>query len=146
MKKIVLASTITAMALSGCAGRDANPVKVIQDGDGRMSCKELRQEIQISQQQLLRLVGDKQKVQGNNTAAVAVGAIVFFPALFFMNVKGAAKEEAKAMQDRMVGLAQRHNEKGCRPPIEVQSMKETEKSVRQTKAAEKAKEAGEAEE
>lgn len=121
MKKLVLAVTLSSLVLSGCAGREANPVAVIQPGDSGLSCSELKQEISISQAQLRRLLGDQKDVESKNTAAAVAGAIVFFPALFFLNLKGAAREEAKALQDRILGLADRHNNKGCRPEIVVQT-------------------------
>lgn len=126
MKKTVTSFTLTAMVLAGCAGREANPVQVIQTNDATMSCKELRQEISISQNQLQRLLGDQQDVQSKNTAAAVAGAIVFFPALFFLNLKGAAREEAKALQDRIVGLADRHNNKGCTPKVEIKPVEEAD--------------------
>lgn len=119
MKKAIAALTAASLVVSACAGREANPVQIIQEGDSGLSCAELRQEITISQQSMQRLLGDQKDVQGKNTAAVAAGALIFFPALFFLNLKGAAKEEAKALQDRIIGLAQRHNSKGCKPPIEI---------------------------
>lgn len=124
MKKTSSAIVLSAVIVSGCAGRDANPVQTIQEGDAKLSCAELRQEIDISSQSMSRLIGDQKEVQGKNTAAVVVGAVVFFPALFFMNLKGAAKEEAKALQDRISGLADRHNAKGCKPPIKIMTAAE----------------------
>lgn len=135
MKKVIVALTAASMVLSACAGREANPVQIIQEGDSSLSCNQLRQEISISQASLSRLLGDQKKVQNNNTAAVAAGALIFFPALFFLNLKGAAKEEAKALQDRIVGLAERHNNRGCKPPIKVQFGKE---AAAEAKAAEDA--------
>ncbi len=122
MKNSLAALACAGLVLAGCAGREANPVQVIQDGDAQMSCTELRQEISISQTQLTRLIGDQEAVKSKNTAAAAAGALIFFPALFFMNLKGAAKEEAKALQDRIIGLAERHNAKGCKPEIQIDAV------------------------
>lgn len=129
MKNSIIALTIAAFALSACAGRVANPVRIIQDGDAALSCAALKQEIQISNDTLTRLVGDQKSVANKNTAAVALGAVIFFPALFFMNLKGAAAEEAKAMQDRIQGLATRHNNKGCTPPIKVTSAADADEAA-----------------
>lgn len=126
MKTTTCAITIAALVLAGCAGREANPVQVIQPGDAQLSCKELRQEISISQQQMQRLLSDQKDVQGKNTAAAVAGAVVFFPALFFLNLKGAAREEAKALQDRIKGLAERHNNRSCTPPIVIQTAEEAQ--------------------
>lgn len=120
MKRMTLAVTAASLALSACAGREANPVQLIQPGDAQLSCSQLRQEVEINAQEISRLVNDQKKVSDNNAAAVATGAILFFPALFFMNLKGAAKEEASALLSRSEGLATRHNAKGCKPPIVIQ--------------------------
>ncbi|MET4129265.1 hypothetical protein [Roseovarius sp. MBR-6] len=136
MKKTSSAVVLSAVIVSGCAGRDANPVQTIQEGDSGLSCSELRQEIEISSQNLSRLLGDQKEIQGKNTAAVVVGAVVFFPALFFMNLKGAAKEEAKALQDRINGLATRHDAKGCKPPIKIMTAEEAKAAQTAAKTTE----------
>lgn len=133
MKRTSSAVVLSALIVTGCAGREANPVQVIQEGDAKLSCSELRQEIEISSQTMSRLIGDQKDIQGKNTAAVVVGAVVFFPALFFMNLKGAAREEAKALQDRINGLAERHNAKGCKPAIQITTAEEA-KAAKQAAA------------
>lgn len=118
MKKpfaIILSSII---ALNGCAGRAANPVAVIQPNDSRLSCKELVLEININNRSIAGLMGEQKRKANNNAVAVGVGAIVFFPALFFMNLKGADKAEAVAYQRRNKGLVERHKAKRCKPALQ----------------------------
>ena len=114
-------------------------MQVIQPNDSAMSCSQMRQEIQISNQSLSRLVGDQKAVESNNVAAVAAGALIFFPALFFMNLKGAAREEAKALQDRINGLAERHNAKGCKPAITIMTAEQAKATAETAKPEAKPK-------
>ena len=109
------------LALTACAGRDPNPIKEIQDGDARLSCTELRHEIAVNSQAVRGLIDEKQSKQTQNVVAGAAGAILFFPALFFMDLKGASAEEARAYQRRNQGLLSRYQTRGCRPEIAVQT-------------------------
>ena len=138
MNKIIAALSISAVILSGCAGRKPNPVAEVQPGDATLTCKQLYNEVRVNNEAILGLIGEKRKSQGGNVAA-GVGAVVFFPALFFLNVKGAAGEEARAYQRRNQGLISRYNAKGCKP--EIRTMTEADylkaqKAAREQKAAE----------
>lgn len=118
MKKPVAIILSSIIALNGCAGRAANPVAAIQPNDSRLSCKELVLEININNTSISNLMGEQKRKANNNAVAVGVGAIVFFPALFFMNLKGADKAEALAFQRRNKGLAERHKAKRCKPALQ----------------------------
>ena len=121
MKSSVVIALVGALLVAGCAGREANIVPVVQQGDGQMSCGDLKQEIAIYSQSLSRLTGDSKGTLGKNVATGAVGVLIFPPALFLMNLKGAAREEAKSLQDRISGLTLRYNEKKCNPPIQIKT-------------------------
>lgn len=135
MKKVTTALLATSLVLSACAGRSPNPVSEVQDGDATLSCRELAQEVQVNNRAILGLMGEKRANEGRNVAAGVAGAIVFFPALFFMNVKGAAGEEARAYQRRNEGLIARYQTKGCKPEIKTASKEDYEAAVAAQKAA-----------
>ncbi|VAW01147.1 hypothetical protein MNBD_ALPHA07-2025 [hydrothermal vent metagenome] len=116
MNNTIVAVSMSALVLAGCAGRNANPVAEVQPGDAALTCRQLSNEVQVNNQAIFGLIGEKKKSQGGNVAA-GVGAVIFLPALFFMNVKGAAGEEARAYQRRNQGLISRYNAKGCKPEI-----------------------------
>lgn len=107
------------LLLAACAGRDPNPVAEIQPGDSRLSCTELRHEIGANGQAVSSLMAEQKDKQGKNVVAGAAGAILFAPALFFMDLKGASGEEARAYQRRNQGLLNRYMAKGCRPAIRI---------------------------
>lgn len=136
MKKTTTAVTIAAFLLAGCAGRDPNPVAEVQDGDALLSCRQLAQEVEVNNRAILGLIGEQKKTEGNNVAAGVAGAIVFFPALFFMNVKGAAGEEARAYQRRNEGLIARYQTKGCKPEIQTATREDYEAALEAAEAEE----------
>lgn len=117
MTKTIVLLLSSIIALNGCAGRDANPVPEIQANDSRLSCKELVIQMNINNNAISGLMGEQKRTQNNNAVAVGVGAIVFFPALFFMNLKGADKAEALAYQRRNKGLLERYKAKRCKPAL-----------------------------
>lgn len=119
MKKTTAVLLSLMIALSGCAGRAANPVAQILPNDSRLSCRELVLEININNRAIAGLMGEQKRKANNNAVAVGVGAIVFFPALFFMNLKGADKAEALAYQRRNQGLLERHKVKRCKPALQM---------------------------
>jgi hypothetical protein len=109
------------LLMFACAGRDPDPIDEIHDSDARMSCVELRREIDVNSQAVRGLIDEKQDKQTQNVVAGAAGAILFWPALFFMDLKGASAEEARAYQRRNQGLLSRYNARGCRPVIAIQT-------------------------
>lgn len=117
MKKPIALILSSIIALNGCAGRKANPVAEVQARDTVMSCRELIVEMKVNNDAIVGLVEQRDKTKNNNAVAVGVGAIIFFPALFFMNLKGADKAEALAYQRRNAGLASRYKAKGCKPDL-----------------------------
>ncbi len=122
------------MVLTACAGRDPNPVAEIQNSDASLSCAQLRSEIGVNSQAVRGLVDEQQDKQTKNIVAGTAGAILFFPALFFMDLKGASGEEARAYQRRNQGLLNRYNSKGCRPEIRIET--QTAKQAKAARAAE----------
>ncbi|WP_238987501.1 hypothetical protein [Roseovarius dicentrarchi] len=109
------------LLLTACAGREPNPVAEIQNSDAALSCDQLRNEISVNSQAVRGLMDEKQDKQTQNIVAGTAGAILFFPALFFMDLKGASGEEARAYQRRNHGLLNRYNAKGCRPEIRIET-------------------------
>ncbi len=117
MKKTITILLSSIIALNGCAGRAADPVAQIQSHDSRLSCKDLALEININNTAISGLMGERKRKGNNNAVAVGVGAIIFFPALFFMDLKGADKAEALAYQRRNKGLLERYKAKSCMPAL-----------------------------
>ena len=138
MNSTIAALSISALVLSGCAGRKPNPVAEIQPGDATLNCQQLRSEVQVNNQAIFGLIGEKRKAQGGNVMA-GVGTVLFLPAIFFLNVKGAAGQEARAYQRRNQGLISRYNAKSCKPEITTMTDAEytkAQQAAKEQKAAE----------
>ena len=119
MKKPVALCLIATLTSSACAGRTPSPVETVQRGDAELSCSELRTEINTNTntlQSLRREQGDK---AAKNAVAGVAGAFLLVP-WFFIDAKGAAGEEARALQNRNHGLVTRYKNKQCQPKIVLQ--------------------------
>lgn len=106
------------VVLAGCAGRNANPVQAIQPNDDTLTCEQVLTSMKLNTTELKGLVKESSSNRGKNVAAGVIGAVVFFPALFFMDTKNAADDEARALVRRNQVLFQRHNLMKCEPVLE----------------------------
>ena len=117
-KKLTTTSIAIAFFLAGCAGRQANPVTAIQTGDERLTCEQIVTTLKLNTSEVKGLMAESSGTTGKNVAAGVVGAVIFFPMLFFMDTKNAAGDEARALVRRNEVLLKRHNLMACSPPIE----------------------------
>ena len=104
---IVLTSFLVA-----CGGRTPEPITAIQLGDRGMPCEDLEFELAVIEGEMAKRVGNRNKT-GKNVALAVVGVAVFFPALFFMDFKHAAKHEYAAYKQRHEHLGKIANRKNC---------------------------------
>ena len=58
-------------------------------------------------------MGDKQSGDTKDTALFAAGMLLFWPSLFFMDLKNADKVELEALRSRYNHLMGISNSKGC---------------------------------
>lgn len=108
-----LLAIFAALAVSGCGGGSANPIATREVGDRDLDCDEIEAEVVDLDARSRRLLGEKSGKTGKNVAVGVVGLILFWPALFFLDLSDAEKEEAQAMQDRMRHLQRIANKKDC---------------------------------
>ena len=100
------------IALAGCAGRDPEPVDVVQGKDASMNCTAIRAEVQANNAQIQQLAKENGWKVAQNVAAGVAGFVV--PVLWFgMDWKGAAGKEAQALNARQQYLGQLAMQKGC---------------------------------
>lgn len=99
MKNIILATAFVA-TLGACAGRDAQPVQIAQPNDHLKTCGQLSAEMVGVRQQALALRGESDSTQAANIAIGAAGILLFPPLLFAMDLTGADKAEADALEAR----------------------------------------------
>lgn len=116
--KFIASILSTALLLAGCAGRQANPVTAIQSGDERLTCEQIVTTLKLNTSEVKGLISESSSNTGKNVAAGVVGAVIFFPMLFFMDTKNAAGDEARALVRRNEVLYKRYNLMSCTPGIE----------------------------
>jgi len=111
MKKVFCLSLVVSMFLTGCAGREANPIPVYLPGDNERSCEVLVAEIAQLQADMQRILPKTNKGVTNTLWATA--GVFFIVPFFFMDLKGAEKIEFDAMRARHNRLLLICADKGC---------------------------------
>ena len=111
MKKQICVLMACCIFITGCAGRDANPIAVYMPGDENRSCMLLKAEIAQLQEDMQQLLPKTSKGASNTLWATA-GVFLIVP-FFFMDFKGAEKIEFDAMRNRHNRLLVYAADKGC---------------------------------
>lgn len=112
--RIKLAAAVAAAALlAGCGGRTANPVSVVQPTDAVANCDILAAEIHANNRRMQSLADQKSNTTGKNVALAVVGVVLFWPALFAMDLSDSERVEIQALQDRNAHLATLGATKRC---------------------------------
>jgi hypothetical protein len=104
------------LALGACAGRDAMPVATVQPQDAYSNCAMINAEIQANNRKAEALASEQNAKIAQNVAAGVVG-IVVWPVWFAMDAKGAAAQDAAALQARQEYLVSLAGQK-CGPPLQ----------------------------
>lgn len=107
------AALCAGLLVAGCAGRDPVPVSAYQPNDTGLSCNELNTEIQGNNDALRTRVQESKDKQDRNILIGGAALLLFWPAAFAMDMKGAADTEAKAYEQRNRTLALLAAKKKC---------------------------------
>jgi hypothetical protein len=110
--KTLVALTGIAVAIGACAGRDAQPIPVVQAHDQGSDCAMITAEIQANNTKVSELANEKGMKVAQNVAA-GVAGIVVWPLLFAMDTKGAASTEMTALQARQEYLTRLAEQRGA---------------------------------
>lgn len=110
---ILIGLIAIGMVVSGCAGREPNPVALYQYGDEKKPCPHLKAEISELQSDIQRKIKKCDNTQGKNVALGVTGAILFWPALFFMDLSDADQVELEALRKRHNALVRLCIDKKC---------------------------------
>ncbi len=134
MKKFFVLFLCAAMAaLSACAGRDAMPVSSYKYGDEKLSCADLRMEASKSEREVLKLYSEKNSASSGNIAIGAVGALLFWPALFALDTSDAEKIEIEAHKERIETLQRLMRDKNCGAyKSKIEKFEETERAKKKS--------------
>lgn len=104
------------LLLAGCGGREAHPIASTNPSDSVFDCAGIEREYSANERQILATVKERADAEGKNVILGVTGAIVFFPALFFMDPKSPEKVEITALRNRNKVLEEIARTKKCAPP------------------------------
>lgn len=113
MQKKFFIVAAAAMVLAACAGRDAVPVAQVQPHDNDLSCEQIVAEQQDINNKVAALQRQKDEAHDSNVAIGAIGAILFWPALFALDTGDAEDVEMRAYRSRSQHLSMVATNKGC---------------------------------
>jgi len=109
-----IASAIVGAALLGaCAGRDPQITQTVQPQDAQSDCAAITAQIVANATRLSELKRESDNTQAGNIALGVAGALLFWPALFAMDFKGAAGKEAASLLQRQSYLQQLAAQRNC---------------------------------
>jgi hypothetical protein len=100
-----------ALILSGCAGRTANPISVVQGKDNSLTCGELEAEL-VSLGSAARGLSKQADKLPKNAALLAAGAFLVVP-YFFIDLSDAEEEELNAVRARHMRIKRIATDKEC---------------------------------
>ena len=115
MRVGIISVTAVGVALAACAGRDPQPIAIVQPQDVGSDCAMINAEIQANNKRAEDLSSEQNAKIAQNVAAGVVG-VVIWPVFFAMDTKGAAYTEAKALQARQEYLASLAAQRCAAPP------------------------------
>lgn len=107
-----LITIILLLSLTACMGRQATPTQSYQYGDEKQSCVDIDKEIDDINAKIAAYPPDSQR-NGSNFVLGAVGAVLFWPALFFIDPTEPEKVEIAAYKDRIETLEQVKEDRKC---------------------------------
>jgi len=110
MKKFIVLAL--SMSLAGCAGRDPQLEVISKPNDGRLSCRQIKTEQSALLNKMQMAASGKSDSNIQNVAAGAAG-LIFIPAWFFLDLKGADAKELRSQQARYNQLVSIAEAKGC---------------------------------
>ena len=107
---------VATVLLTGCGGREARPVPVTNVGDVSLDCAAITREYEANERQIVATLQEKDGAVAKNVVLGVTGAVLFFPALFFMDPKSPEKVEIDALRNRNKVLEDIARTKRCAPP------------------------------
>jgi hypothetical protein len=103
--------------LAGCGGREAKPIPVTNVADTSLDCPAIAREFEANERQIVVTLQEKDSAVAKNVVLGVTGAVLFFPALFFMDPKSPEKVEIDALRNRNRVLEDIARTKRC-PPLQ----------------------------
>lgn len=112
----LIIALLVSTLLTGCGGREAHPISSTNPADSAFDCAGIFREFSANERQILATIKERSQARGKNFVLGAAGAVLFFPALFFMDPKSPEKIEIDALRNRNRVLEDIARAKKCQPP------------------------------
>ena len=113
----MVSKQIACIALVGlvaaCGARASNPVAISQPGDKSLTCEQIAVQVKANNDLAVKKAGGDQATIDQNAAAVAVGTILFWPAMLAVDLSNAEQIELRALHDRNKSLERLYKKKDC---------------------------------
>lgn len=106
-----------SLIIVGYGGREAKPIAATHPADNTFDCAGISREFAANERQILATLKERSQAQGKNIILGATGAVLFFPALFFMDPKSPEKVEIDALRNRNRVLEDIARMKRCSAPV-----------------------------
>ncbi len=113
---ISIATVCSIIALTGCGGREAHPISATNPSDSQFNCAGITREFNANERTILAVTKEKGNANAKNAVLGITGAVLFFPALFFMDPKSPERVEIEALRNRNQVLGDIARSKGCSQP------------------------------
>ena len=110
---LVVLVIVSSFILPSCASKTPRNVMIQQYGDDSKSCKALELELNQTQQEMSRILGEQNSTSGTNAALAVAGAFLFWPALFFMDLSDSEEQEYDSYRLRYNHLLVIATDKEC---------------------------------
>lgn len=111
--RAALLISIGATLVSGCGGRQANPVDEQTALDTRMGCEHIRGEYSVNQARIAELSQESGRGNDTNAALVAAVAVGGVANLMFLDLSDTMRRETDALQRRNQRLQGLASERSC---------------------------------
>ena len=98
--------------LASCSGRDADPVRRLNNSDREMTCKQIEHEVVNIHDEISDLISEKSDKKGKNIGLVIAG-LFFFPLWFGLDLNDSQEVELRAYKKRVDVLQQLDTKKDC---------------------------------
>lgn len=114
--KLLVTLSVAGIVLSGCGGREAHPISSTNPSDSVFDCAGIEREFTANERQIQETIKERSAAQGKNVVLGVTGALLFWPALFFMDAKSPEKLEINALRNRNGVLEDIARSKKCTLP------------------------------
>ncbi|WP_152045467.1 hypothetical protein [Aureimonas psammosilenae] len=114
MNKLLIAAA-AVMAMTGCAKKAASiaPAYVSPLAYQGSTCEALTEEAKVVSSRAAAASGAQDNQAGKDAALTAVGVVVFWPALFFLDGNGEKAAEVARLKGEMQAIEDASRRKGC---------------------------------